>query len=99
MKVLWLSHLVPYPPKGGVLQRAYYLLREASKYHEVDLLAFNQPGLIGPLFNNLEEGLLEAKNNLSEFCRAVEFFSIPSEARRWGKTSLAVKSLDRKSVV
>ena len=54
MKVLWLSHLVPYPPKGGVLQRAYYLLREASKYHEVDLLAFNQPGLIGPLFRSEE---------------------------------------------
>ena len=57
MKVLWLSHLVPYPPKGGVLQRSHHLVRELARYHEVDLLAFNQKALMKPLFPSVEAGL------------------------------------------
>ena len=93
MRILWLSHLVPYPPKGGVLQRAYYLLREISKYHDVDLLAFNQPDLIRPLFPSLEKGLKEARQVLQSFCRNVEFFAIPSDKNTLSKYQLALTSL------
>lgn len=93
MRILWLSHLVPYPPKGGVLQRAYYLLREVAKYHEVDLLAFNQPDLIRPLYPSVEDGLREAHQALSRFCGKVEFFSIPSEQQAGGRYRLALQSL------
>ena len=93
MKILWLSHLVPYPPKGGVLQRSYHLLKELSKYHQVDLLAFNQKRLMEPLVPSLEEGLTEAKSHLSGFCRKVEFFDIPSERTSWTRKWLALKSL------
>ena len=34
LKILWLSHLVPYPAKGGVLQRANNLLKELAKYND-----------------------------------------------------------------
>jgi polysaccharide biosynthesis protein PslH len=93
MRILWLSHLIPFPPKGGVLQRSYYLLKELARYNEVDLLAFNQPELISPLFESVEKGINEANNVLSRICRRVEFFEINSEQSDWGRYALALKSL------
>ena len=93
MKVLWLSHLIPYPPKGGVLQRAYYLLSEISKYHVVDLIAFNQEELLEPLYSNLAEGVLDARANLEKHCRKVEFIHIPLYRGRLGKVGMAIKSM------
>ncbi len=93
MKILWLSHLIPYPPKGGVLQRSYNLVRELSRYHEIDLLAFNQKRLIGPLFASLDEGVNEAMEVLSHFCGKLCFFDIASGNTLWGPYLLALKSL------
>lgn len=40
MKVLWLSHFLPYRPTGhGALQRSHNLLVEAARRHEVHLVA------------------------------------------------------------
>lgn len=94
MKILWLSHLIPYPPKGGVLQRSYHLLRELSKSHEVELMAFNQESLIGPLYKgDVELGVEDARRALSEHCSGVSFFEIEREKRPYGKYRLAVESL------
>ena len=93
MKILWLSHLVPYPPKGGVLQRSYNLIKEVSKYHEVTLLAFIQTDLLKSMFPSVEAGLLEAKEHLGNFCSHVEFIAIPCEKTSYGKHLLAFKSL------
>lgn len=93
MRILWLSHLIPYPPKGGVLQRAYYLLKEISKYHEVDLLAFHQPNLMKPLVSDLAAGIDESKQVLGEFCGKVEYVEITSQQGRFGNYTLALKSL------
>ena len=93
MKILWLSHLVPYPPKGGVLQRSYNLVRETSKHHDVTLLAFIQSDLIKSRLPAMDKGLLEAHEHLSEYCDRVEFIEIPSENTNHGKHLLALKSL------
>ncbi len=93
MKILWLSHFIPYPPKGGVLQRGYHLLKQTAKYHEVHLLAFNQKDLIAPLFKDVESGITEANNHLSQFCKTVEFMPIPCDESKFKKKSLALKSL------
>jgi len=93
MKVLWLSHLVPYPPKGGVLQRSYNLIREVSKYHDIYLLAFIQRDLIESHFDSYAEGLKEASDKLSEFCSKVKFVPISCDRNKYGKHYLAVKSL------
>ena len=93
MKIFWLSHLVPYPPKGGVLQRAYHLLHEVAKYHEVDLLAFHQPGLMGPTVPSLDQGARESKEILSGFCGKVNYIPIDSEQQVLGTYRLALKSL------
>lgn len=87
-KILWLSHLVPYPPKGGVLQRSYNLIREVSRYNSVTLLAFNQAGLVGS-----KDLLNEAELHFSEFCRVESFVSISSDNSRLNKLMLLIKGL------
>ena len=93
MKVLWLSHFIPYPPKGGVLQRGYHLLKQTAKYHEVHLLAFNQIDLIGPLFKDVDSGVKEAEQHLNQFCETIEFLPIPCDESPFKKRALAFKSL------
>ena len=93
MKILWLSHLIPYPPKGGVLQRSYNMIKQLSYYHSVDLLAFNQKKLLGSFFNSIEEGIAESNKVLSKFCGKLQFFDIDSCSSSWGSYSLALKSL------
>lgn len=93
MKVLWLSHFVPYPPKGGMLSRSYNLLREVSKYHEVYLLSFVQSKPLLTMFPSLDDGLREANEQLSSFCQHVEFVNIPAEGKKYGNHRLALSSL------
>ena len=97
MKILWLSHLIPYPPKGGVLQRSYNLLHEISKYHDVYLLAFVQSNIVKTMFPEEEQGKKEAMQVLSAFCRRVKFIPIPCEQWAHGKNILALKSLVKKN--
>jgi hypothetical protein len=47
--VIWLSHFIPFPPRGGAFQRSYHLLRETSRRHETLLVAFNRPAAAGLL--------------------------------------------------
>jgi len=93
MKILWLSHLIPYPPKGGVLQRAHHMVRELAKRNQVDLLAFNQESLIAPMFRSVKDGLDEARKELGSICRYVEFVPIHSTDGPFGQYGLALHSL------
>ncbi len=88
MNILWLSHLVPYPPKGGVLQRSFNLIKEVAKYHKVYLFAFNQKALLPT-----EEGLNEAVRELKKDCEDVKVTPIPCEEGRYGRYPLYFKSL------
>lgn len=93
MNILWLSHIVPYPPKAGVLQRCYNMLHETVKYHEVDLLTFVQNNIFEKMYTNPVIGLTEAESQLSSICRRVKFVKIDSEVEKFGKYYLAIKSL------
>lgn len=93
MKILWLSHLIPYPPKGGVLQRSYNLVREISKHHELTLIAFTQNDLLKTMFPSIEIGIEESLEHLGEYCKDIKFIEIPCEHSRFGKYQLALKSL------
>lgn len=95
LKVLWLSHLVPYPPKSGVLMRSYHLLRELARYHEIDLFAFNQSRQLRSHFGTQHEGLSVARAHFGEFVRRFHVEPIPSESGRWGQQWLALSSLVR----
>lgn len=95
MKILWLSHFIPYPPKGGVLQRGYHLLKQTAAHHEVHLLAFNQKELIAPLFDTPEQGIKEAKSHLGNYCSTVEFIPLPLDKSAVKKKLVALTSLVR----
>lgn len=93
MKILWISHLVPYPPKAGVILRSYNLVRQLSRRHEVDLLAISQKGLIAPYFDSFEGGLTRCYDELSTFCGDVEFFPCNIDKNPGGRYWCALKSL------
>jgi glycosyltransferase involved in cell wall biosynthesis len=93
LKVLWLAHAIPYPPRAGFLLRSYNLLRELARYQTVDLIAFIQEPWVRTLFPSLEEGLKESRRALEEFCRTVTFLPIDRLARPLGKQRTALEAL------
>lgn len=40
MKILLITHILPWPPRGGCAQRNYNLIRQAAKEHQLDLVTF-----------------------------------------------------------
>jgi len=78
MKLLWFSHFVPFPPRGGAYQRSFCLLREMATQHEVALVAFN-------IERKPREQLEEYRSELEKHCRTVEFWDMPLEWKgtRW----------------
>jgi len=92
-KLFWLSHLVPYPPKGGVLQRSFNLLREISKDFDVYLFCFNQEGFLKSSFPDSGDPLSEALKGLAPYTRKIQVADIPYSQHRFGKHYVALKSL------
>ena len=78
MKVLWLSHFVPFPPRGGNLQRSFNLIRQASHRHEIHLMAFN-------LLGQAPEQLREYETELKHYCQTIEVSDLPFpwRGKRW----------------
>jgi len=70
MNLLWFSHFVPFPPRGGGSQRSYHLLRQAAKSHQVHLVAFN-------LRNYSPGDLAECASEFSKLGASVEFWQLP----------------------
>ena len=91
MKILWLSHLMPFPPKGGVMQRSYGLIREISKYHCVEMVAFNQKSII-----KTKHELEIAKNHFNNFCYVLNTLPIKYDYSKSAKYALLLKSLFKK---
>lgn len=72
--ILWLSHFIPHPPKGGMLQRSYNLLREAARQNRVHLLALRQKS-IHPTDDSVQESI----DHLSTLCASVTVVDNPWE--------------------
>lgn len=92
-RILWISHLLPFPPKGGVLQRSFNLIRELSKYNEVFVVGFYQQALLEIHYDSLNEGLKTGIDALKEFCTVIDFFPIDSDRSSVSKAFLAFTSL------
>src|SRR5438445_13876253 len=88
MKILWLSHNLPYPPKGGVLQRNYNLIRKVASVHNVHLIAFNQRA-----HNDTQEKIKIAIAAFQEICASVRVVQIPSDVSKYAWIKLVVSSL------
>jgi glycosyltransferase involved in cell wall biosynthesis len=93
MRILWASHIIPYPPKSGVHLRSYYLLRGVAAQHDVDLLAFIQEPWLDVFYPSRREGLEECAQELGKLCRSVLFLPIDNLKRLGGKLRTAVEGL------
>jgi glycosyltransferase involved in cell wall biosynthesis len=84
VRLVWFSHFVPYPPKGGNLQRSYNLIRQASRSHQVTLVALNFLG-------ESPERLRSHTDELKKYCDRVEIWEVPYQWRglRWQLEALA----------
>lgn len=87
MKILWISQNLPYPPKTGVLQRNYNLIREASRFAEVHLVAILKKDIL-PTFE--EE---TAARELGKLCTRVDIVRLPVESSRLRFLGVVVRSL------
>jgi glycosyltransferase involved in cell wall biosynthesis len=84
MKVLWLSHFLPYPPKGGAFQRTHHLLRQAALRHRVSLVALNQRAVLAS-----PAAVDEATSELGQVVGDLAWFEIPADRSKlhWGLTA------------
>ena len=88
MRILWVSHFVPFPPAGGALQRTYHMLRHAAARHEVHLLALNQPRLLPTV-----AARAEACDALSRLCASVRVIEQPAERSSTHRLATVVRSV------
>lgn len=94
MKILWLSHLLPFPPQGGgVLQRSANLLKAVADAHEVTLLAFNQKDILRIYDSDLNVSLPAALKAMENICHKVHVVDIDCDTKYMGKLRLASSSL------
>ena len=78
MKILWLSHFIPYPPRGGSRQRSFSLIRHISAKYDTHLVALNMQG-------ENPGRAAEYANELRKHCASVEIWEPPYRWRgaRW----------------
>lgn len=88
MNILWISHLLPYPPKGGVMQRSYNLIKEVARENNVYLFALNQKAWL-----STEEDVENAVQEFWKICKKVEVFRIKTDKSIVAWYKLAVTSL------
>ena len=74
MKILMITHLVPYPPHDGPSLRNFNLLKECSKNHEIHLLTFYRKA-----HGHNPENLKYSIDELKKYCKDVKVFAIPTE--------------------
>lgn len=88
MNILWLSHLIPYPPKGGVNQRSYNLIKEISKKHNVYIIAFSQKSQ-----QPTKEIRDQSIEGLSELGKIIDVYTFDSDLSLFNKFILITKSI------
>jgi polysaccharide biosynthesis protein PslH len=76
LRILWLSHFVPYPPKGGCFQRSYNLIWRVAESHDVHLVALRPKPPANP-----EAETLSAQRALMGRCASVKIVDLSSTYR------------------
>jgi polysaccharide biosynthesis protein PslH len=71
LKILWLNHFVPYPPKGGCFQRNYNLITRVAAAHDVHLVAMRHKAATHP-----DAETRAAREELERHCASVHIVDI-----------------------
>lgn len=91
-KILWVSHFLPYPPKGGAQMRSFNLIKQLSIYHDVYLYCVVDSSKLNSYFLNPADGICEAKKEFGAFCHEVIFCVLPKMSKA-GKAISLIKSI------
>lgn len=92
-RLLWLSHMIPYPPRAGVIMRSYNLLRIAARHFDTDLFCLNQSKFLSALMPDTDYPEQVAVDILSKLVSRIHVEGIPAEIGRFGKHRVALWSL------
>jgi polysaccharide biosynthesis protein PslH len=71
IRILWISHFIPYPHNDGASQRSFNLLKRLSRIHKIDLVCLYSPKQLRNRYETIETGILESKRVLQELCTNV----------------------------
>lgn len=78
MKILFVSHFIPFPPTGGASQRNYNILKKLSELgHEIVLVTLTQRAR-----HHDRRAERRAVEGLTAICRAIHVFQIPTDTSR-----------------
>lgn len=88
LRILWLSHILPYPPKGGTYQRSYNLIKRVAARHELHLIALKHKSGSDPVGETEE-----ARHELLRYCKTVEVVDISSATSASALAFGALRSL------
>lgn len=92
-RLLWLSQMIPYPPKAGVIMRSYNLLKAVAESFHVDLFCFNQSRFLASLLPEARDPEQLASEELAKLVSRIHVESIPAETGWRGKQRVAAASL------
>jgi glycosyltransferase involved in cell wall biosynthesis len=87
MRILWLSHFVPWPLRLGAAIRSYHLIEALAREHEVSFLGLCQRSLAP------QSAVEEARAALARSCARVELLPIPSERGPLHRHRILARSL------
>jgi glycosyltransferase involved in cell wall biosynthesis len=94
MKIVWISHFVPYPPRGGAPQRSYNLIRGIASNHSVHFA-----GLSLKTQQRTTGEYDEARQALSKICAGVTVLREGFHSSPAGKIMLGIRAvLTRRSM-
>jgi len=79
MKILLITHLLPYPPKGGVTLRNYNLLKETAANNEIHMVTFYQR-----VHHEDDRALRDGIEEIRKLCKHLEVYPIPTDYNRLG---------------
>lgn len=87
MRIVWLSHFLPWPATGhGALARSYHLVRETAQRHDLHLVALAPPNAQG---EHSTAALDAARQVLEGYCASVSLIPIRQGAGRRRRAGLA----------
>lgn len=89
-KVLWVSHFLPFPAKGGAQIRSFNLIKELSQYHDVSLFCLVYEDVVTNYFDSLEAAISASENEFKKYCK--DLILIPIK-RNQSKKIAFIKSL------
>ncbi len=88
MRILLITHLMPYPPRGGCTLRNFNLIRECARRHEIHLLTFYQKAHL----DNPESFQSNIKE-MRKYCKVVKVYDIPTDGRKFAWYSLLLLNM------